>query len=415
MLLEFSCSNHKSIKEPIVFSMLAGTDETNLDKTKHYEKYRVLNSAVIYGANGSGKSNFLSAISFVKRLVSNSINNQPGDWIRQNPHKTAGYEQDSIYRIQFVTNDVRYVFGFTLNNKLITEEYLYYFPNNKQTKIFERKGIDFHTGRSFRNKLTKCKDVLKPNRLLLSCAANFSSVPEIEDAFRFFKEDLVIYDNNLSDNWLRYSLIQLKQNPQTKKLFLQLMQDLGLRLKDVQVEIGAAKLEETDIPPILSEEIKDQLMQETIPSFSASVQYEQFDTDLFLEESGGVRKLFSFLCPMIDIIIHGKVLVCDELESGLHEAIVSGLLNVFLNADQKHFAQLILATHDTSILDLKLFRRDQIWFTELRSSDRSTDLYALAEFKGVRKDENIARGYINGKYGAIPMLNVDFARIISST
>lgn len=86
---------------------------------------------------------------------------------------------------------------------------------------------------------------------------------------------------------------------------------------------------------------------------------------------------------------------------------------MFINTDTKKYAQLIFTTHETGLLNLNLFRRDQIWFTELKNSERSTDLYSLAEIKNVRKEENYGKGYIAGKYGAIPMLNLDFANIIS--
>ena len=142
--------------------------------------------------------------------------------------------------------------------------------------------------------------------------------------------------------------------------------------------------------------------------------YDNFDTNLIGEESSGVKKLFALLCPLIDIIVNGKVLICDELESGLHEALVYGLLKMFMTTDSGNkFPQLFFTTHDTGLLNLDMFRRDQIWFTELKE-DRSTDLYSLSEIQNVRKDENIGKGYINGKYGAIPMLNLNFANIMSN-
>jgi hypothetical protein len=124
MLLEFACSNHKSIRSEVVFSAVAGTDTTYEDKIKVIDGTRVLKSAVVYGANGSGKSNFIDAISFVKNLVMGSISNPPGQGIRQMPHKLDGFDKDSTYRIQFITNDVRYVFGFTLKNMVVVDEYL---------------------------------------------------------------------------------------------------------------------------------------------------------------------------------------------------------------------------------------------------------------------------------------------------
>ena len=132
-----------------------------------------------------------------------------------------------------------------------------------------------------------------------------------------------------------------------------------------------------------------------------------------LEESTGIKKLFAILCPIIDILVNGKVLICDELESSLHESLVYGLVKLFINTETETFAQMIFTTHETGLLNLDLFRRDQIWFTELTKDERSTDLYSLAEIKNVRKEENFGKGYIAGKYGAIPMLNLDFAKIVS--
>ena len=414
MLLEFSCTNHKSIREEILFSALAGSDTTYEEKTKEFEGHRVLKSAVIYGANGSGKSNFIDAISFVKMLVMNSINHQPGQGIRQVPHKLDGFEKESVYRIQFVTKNTRYVFGFSLSNMLVTEEYLYFFPNGRRAKIFERKGEKFTTGSKFRGKLSTCKDVLKPNRLMLSCAANFSSVIEIEHAYKFFSDELVIYGSNNQDNWMQYSLYQMNTNDRVKQAVIAFMQNLGLGLKDIEVTIDQQKMEADKLPPFLSAEFKNIILQGSVDSISAKVIYDKvFETDLMQEESTGVKKLFGLLCPLLDIIVNGKVLLCDELEAGLHESLVFGLIRLFMDLKTDNFPQIFFTTHETGLLNLDLFRRDQIWFTELKIDDRSTELYSLAEIRNIRKDDNFGKGYISGRYGAIPMLNIDFANIVS--
>lgn len=413
MLLEFSCSNHKSIRDEILFSTLAGRDNTHEDRTYEAAGTRVLKAAVIYGANGSGKSNFVDAISFVKNLVINSINHQPGQGIRQLPHKLEGFKKESTYRIQFVTKGIRYVFGFSLKEMLVSDEYLYYFPNNKQTKIFERSGENFSAGSKFRGKFSACKDVIKPNRLLLSCAANFSVVQEVVDAYRFFLDELVVYGLGNQDNWMNYSLYQMNQNPKMKAAVISFLSELGTGIKDIEVSIDQKQLESAELPPFLSDEFKVILLQKSVDAITAKVKYENFETDLIQEESTGVKKLFSMLCPMIDIIVNGKVLICDELESSLHESLVYGLVKLFIEEDAGKFAQMVFTTHETGLLSLDLFRRDQIWFTELKKEERATDLYSLAEIKNIRKEENFGKGYIAGKYGAIPMLNLNFANIVS--
>lgn len=414
MLLEFFCSNHRSIRDKVIFSMIAGKDTTHEEKMEEAAGEKVLKSAVVYGANGAGKSNFIDAISFVKYLVTQSISNQPGQGIRQTPHKLDGFEKESTYRIQFITKGIRYVFGFSIKNMLVVEEYLYYFPNGRQTKIFERIGNDFTTGSKFRGKFSTCKDVLKPNRLMLSCAANFSAVKEAEDAFHFFLDELVIYVPDNQDNWMNYSLYQMNTNEKMKNAVLKSLSELGTGIRDVQVTIDQKELESSQLPPFLSDEFKNMLLRQKVDAISAKVVYDGFETDLMTEESTGVRKLFGMLCPLIDIMMNGKVLICDELEASLHEALVYELVKLFVNVKTEKFAQLIFTTHETGLLNLDLFRRDQIWFAEMKSSDRSTDLFSLAEIKNVRKEDNFGKGYITGKYGAIPMLNLDFANVVSN-
>ena len=414
MLLEFSCSNHRSIREEVFFSMIAGKDTAQEERTEEFDGVKVLKAAVMYGANGSGKSNFIDAVSFVKYQVLNSIKNQPGQGMRQTPHKLNGYEKESTYRIQFVTKGIRYVFGFSLKNMLVSEEYLYYFPNGRQTKIFERNVENFTAGSKFKGRFNTCKDVLKPNRLLFSCSANFRSVEEVADAFHFFTDELIIYVPEIQDNWMNYSLYQMNTNEKVKSAVLTFLDELGTGVQDISVTIDQKQLENSQLPPFLSDEFKNMLLQEKVDAISAKVVYAEFETDLMMEESTGIRKLFSMLCPLIDIMINGKVLLCDELESSLHESLVYELVKLFVKARTEKFAQLIFTTHETGLLNLDLFRRDQIWFAEMKGSDRSTDLFSLAEIRNVRKEDNFGKGYITGKYGAIPMLNVDFANIVSN-
>lgn len=413
MLLEFACSNHKSIRSEVLFSALAGKDNTFEGKIHTIDGFRILKSAVIYGANGSGKSNFIDAVSFVKNLVINSILYQPGQGIRQIPHKLEGFDKESIFKMQFITQGIRYAYGFSIKNMLVSDEYLYCFPNNRQTKIFERSGDDFSAGSKYRGRFNACKEVLKPNRLLLSCAANFSSVLEVLNAFMFFRDELVIYGPKSLENWMDYSLYKISDNPKSKKAVIAFLEELGTGIKDIHVTIDKKKLDSSELPPFLSDDFKAFLLQNSIDAITAKVKYESFETDLMSEESMGIKKLFAILCPLIDILIHGKVLLCDDLESSLHESLVYHLVKLFVQSNAETTAQLIFTTHDTGLLNLDLFRRDQIWFTELKKEDRATDLYSLAEIKNVRKEENYGKGYISGKYGAIPMLNFDFAKIVS--
>lgn len=412
MLLEFTCSNHKSIKDKVVFSMIAGSDTTSEEYLKDIGSYKVLRSAVIYGPNGSGKSNFINAFSFVSHLVASSINNQPGQDVFQARHKLSSDDLPSEYTIQFIHNDIRYAYGFSIRQNKINTEYLYFFPKGRQVKIFERDGLNIKSGDRYRSDFDVSVTILKDNRLFLSCAANYSNVKEIEDAFLFFSNEIVIYNPEIS-NWIEYSVNRIQKDSQIKKLFIEILQSLGTGIKDVKVKIEKVRFsdfaQENSLPYVFRNISGDG----DISKIDAKVIYDQFEIDLMTEESDGIKRLFQMICPIIDILEKGKILICDEIESSLHESVVLQIVQLFQYYKKDAFAQLVFSTHDTSILDSDLFRRDQIWFTQLKP-DRSTDLYSLAEIRNVRKTENIAKGYISGKYGAIPMLNKSFFQLFEN-
>jgi len=413
MLLEFSCSNHKSIKDKVTFSALAGTDDTFQERLFSFGKYKILKSAVIYGANGSGKSNFIDAIMYVKRLVLNSISHQPGTMIHQLPHKLLGENEKSEYYMQFIKNNIRYVYSFSLCKNEVSGEYLYYFPNGRAVKIFERENNSYASGDKFKRKFDTCKDVIAPNRLFLSCAANFSQVDVVKDVFSFFKDDMIFYGKKTNENWLEKSLTSIKKNPAVKKQVINFANALGVNIQDIRIEIKKQDLKNDNFLSILSEELKTRIIDSYSERLDAYIVYDTFETNLLSEESDGVKKIFEFACPLMDIIENHRILFCDELEINFHEALIYNIIKTFADLEDTFPAQLFFTTHNTSILDLSLFRRDQIWFTELKEEDRSTDLYSLAEIKNVRKDDNIHRGYINGKYGAIPMLNNNLAKLFT--
>lgn len=406
MLLEFKCSNHKSIKEEVSFSMIAGSDNTSEELLHEFGNFRVLRSAIIYGANGSGKSNFINALAFMCDLVRNSINYQPGQGVFQACHKLNTEETPSEYSIQFVRNDIRYAYGFSVKKNRIYEEYLYYFPKGRQVKIFERNGMEIRPGDRYKSVFDVSISILKDNRLFLSCAANYSNVKEIEEVFLFFSTDVVVYNPEIN-NWTEYSIELIQNNDMVKKLFVKILQALGTNVKDVKVKLEKVKLNDLSQELQIPDALKKLIGNQEGNRIEAKVIYDQFEVDLMTEESAGVKRLFQIICPIIDILNKGKVLVCDELESSLHESVIFQIVQLFQNTQKDKFAQLIFSTHDTSLLDSDLFRRDQVWFTQL-NQERATDLYSLVEIKNVRKSENLEKGYVSGKYGAIPMLNKKF-------
>ena len=405
MILEYTCENYRSIKEKVIFSMLASKDNSFEKLLVNYRGTLINKVAAIYGANGSGKTNFIESLYFLKLLVCNSNNYQPGDKIRQVSHKLTKPDIPTTYSIQFVKENVRYAYGLSYTSEQIISEYLYYFPNGKQAKIFDRNLNEVSFGDKFKKDFEAILNFMKPNKLFLSVSANYSAVKEAELVFLFFKEDLIFYPlpSEIS-NWLQYSIERFTKEPDLKKLFIDFMKSIDTPVQSIDTKFEKTQMSPDFIPDHIPDEFKQFFAQaKEITRTEANINYGLFSVNLN-EESKGIQKLFEVFGPIVDIILKNKVLIWDEMETSLHPRIVKELLRLIMYGKQDSQAQLIFSTHDTNLLDLNTFRRDQIWFTEL-DKDRNTDIYSLAELKNVRKDENISKGYMNGKYGAIPFVH----------
>lgn len=405
MILEYTCENYRSIKEKVVFSMLASKDNSFENLLIDYRGIPVNKVAAFYGANGSGKTSFLDSLHFLKMLVCNSNNHQPGDKIRQVSHKLSEQNSPTSYTIQFVKNDVRYAYGLSYKPEQIESEYLYYFPNGKQAKIFDRRLNKISFGDKFKKDFEAILNFMKPNKLFLSVSANYSSVKDAELVFLFFREDIIFYPQPIEiNNWLEYSIERFTKESGLKNLFIDFMRSVETPIQSIDTTFEKTKMSPEFVPDNIPDEIKPFFAQaKEVTRTEANIDYGLFSVNLN-DESKGIQKLFEVFGPIIDIILKDKILVWDEMETSLHPKIVKEILRLIMYGKNNSKAQLIFSTHDTNLLDLNTFRRDQIWFTELNES-RATDIYSLAELKNVRKDENISKGYMNGKYGAIPFIH----------
>lgn len=416
MILEFKCKNFRSIGDEIFFSMLASNDDTN--KTFSFINYNdtnILKKAIIYGSNGAGKSNFVRALMFLKSLVVNSQNHMPNNKIFAQPHKM--FQSDpTLFSIHFVDKKGnRYFYNFKFNENEIINEELYHYPNGKQSKIFIRDGDNVDSSQIYKSQFSFVKSqALKPNRLFLSCAAKFSNVDIISDVYTFFDMSLVFYpnaDNQIpNDNWKVYSARIAEKNPDDKKLFVEFLKELGSTyLTDINSHVETKKMDEQSLPPFLNENFKKQLLEQNLTTLDVDFIYSNFNIKLE-EESLGNQKLFEMFFPLLDVIKNGKIFICDEFERSLHPLLVKKIIEI---VSRNHSgSQFIFTTHDIGLLQPELFRRDEIWFVEMKKEYRSTDLYSLAELKSIRKGEIYSRNYIMGKYFAIPIISPNIEKLL---
>lgn len=415
MLLQFQCQNHRSILNNVVFSMLSSSDTSHEDKLikKLGSNNYISRCASLYGANGSGKTSLLNAMYTMKQYVLDSNNYQSEKQIIRAPHKMARKEP-TVFCINFERNGLVYCYKYSyLDDKVVNEE-LSFWPNGKRANIFVRTDEIisnepyFKFFGDFKKIGDNCKGRVKPFKLLLPIAFSESNNSIIENAFNFFNDDLILLFPNELNNWLQYSIDSLEKDESLRKDFLNFLHTIGSDVLDLKVNSHLRQLdsEELGLFPL---EIRKNLIGQEVRINTLSLVYKNFEIS-FNDESDGIKRLFSIICPLVDIIKNNKVFICDELETSLHSKIVLEIIRRFIN-NTTTTSQIIFSTHDTELLDLDLLRRDQIWFTELEPTNRTTDLYSLSDIRNVRKDESIKRGYIAGKYGAIPMINTEIQKI----
>ncbi len=402
MLLELSCSNFKSIKEQITFSMIASTDTSYEEELYQFQNYRVSRLSSIYGANASGKTTLISAIGYLVFLITQCTKFHDEDKIPRAPHKLASKEP-TTFDIQFVVDEIRYAYGFSISDEEVLEEYLYHFPSGRQAKIFERKQDKFEFGQKYQKELKEICTKTKNNKLFLSVSEAWSKLPEIINPFNFFRKTILVHAND-SENWFEYSANKIRSDKKMKNILIKFMQQIGVPIKDIEIKIENLPIPSNDTSFSLNDRIQFNfnLLPRRIIGIEVKFIYEKY-TLYLQDESQGTQKLFKLLCPLMDILMNGKVLFYDELESSLHPAIIDKLIDTFKNWKGDNKPQLIFTTQDTTLLNLDIFRRDQIWFAERNPDTCTSEYYSLVEFKNVRKDDNIRKGYINGRYAPIPL------------
>jgi hypothetical protein len=419
MLIEFKAENFRSIKREITFSLLASSDrslEGNLIRPDALKKNdRLLKSAVIYGANASGKSNVLLAMSNLQNLVMTSVRNQAGDLLPFEPFKLAPecMSEPCKFSVFFIRNNVRYKYSVSFDRTRVIDEDLYYYPNNREALIFERRNtteFKFTTDKRIQNDISKRT---LSNVLYLSNSAQQNYNKTLE-AFKWFREDLRIIDARTLSEQGEYTIGMLNQDEESKKAILKSLERADLGLTDIIAKVE--NIDSSDLPAEVVNRLPRNLDTAALQWQMAEIntfhlvkdkegREHNVSFDFNTEESEGTKRFFSLIGPWLNALNKGQVLFVDELELKLHPMLSEHLVRLFHDTSyNKNNAQLIITTHNTNLLNDEIFRRDQIWFTEKDPDIGNTELYSLLEFQ-VRKDHNILKGYLMGRYGALPFIS----------
>ncbi len=412
MLVEFRVKNFRSFREEASLNLVASSDKTNEEMsvraTGNKPVSRLLCAAAIYGANAGGKSNFVRAIHLFRGIVNESAMLQAGQTFNVQPFlldpETA--QQPIEFEITFLLDQLRYQYGFTLTSQKILSEWLIVYKSTRPATWFERN-FNTDTGRyqyKFSNQLPGAKTVwseaTRENALFLSTAVQLNS-EHLRQVFEFITKSLVVIENGSAPAFDYTLSLIAENNSENVREFLSAadISIYDIKIKKQQVIGGGMRLDtktgKVELVPVEPREI-------SLPAFEHKTRSGSAVLD-FVDESEGTRKLFALAGPIFEIIAKGQVLIVDELDRSLHALLVRQLIWIFQNPDlNRNGAQLIFTTHDTSLLDSELLRRDQIWFAE-KDEYQASKLIPLSDFSP-RKGEALERGYLSGRYGGVPIL-----------
>jgi len=418
MLLEFSIGNFLSFKKKTTLSLAATSikehSDTNIFATKRHD---LLKGAVIYGANASGKSNFIRAMSTMRRMVLLSFDKSSTDELDITPFlfSTETEKSPSFFETVFILNDIRYRYGFEADDKKIHSEWLFEAVKIAERPLFIRdeEGIEvtstFPEGKDLEGRT-------RENALFLAVVDQFNGA--------IAKSIMSWFNNFITISGLRYEghkavTFEMLENKQTSGRLLDFYKKLDLGFDDIT--ISKEDFDPKELPGDMPEALLKQLVTDLEGSFKLDIQtsHKKYDAkenvvgkvefDMRSQESAGTNKIFNISGPIFKVLSDGGVLVVDELDASLHPLLTLAVTKLFHSKEfnQKN-AQLIFATHATNLLCYGNYRRDQIYFIE-KDKYGASDMYSLVEYKGegktVRKDRSFEKDYIEGRYGAIPFIS----------
>lgn len=368
-------------------------------------EYNILKSLSVYGANSSGKSNLLMAVSAMRLMVKSSAKLNKGEELFYRPFLLSDTDNEpTLFEIVFTQSGYCYRYGFTYTRYRIEEEWLYRSttPRSKERMLFLRSLKEVETDDKLFEEGRDNDKRLNANRLFLSLCAQLGG--EISNSLiDWFLYSLNVISGLESGNLPFYSRNWFADNDDNRDKALDFFKKLQLGFENLAVRKKQIKNSFTDeeiVTALLSVHNKYNSEGEVCGTIERSFE------DM---ESAGTQKLFDLTGPIFSTLNSGSVLVVDELDAKMHPLISQYIIRLFNNSESNpHNAQLIFSTHDTHLLSSKLLRRDQVWFTE-KDDKEQTDLYCLTDIvlsdgSKPRNDANYEKNYIAGRYGAIPYI-----------
>ena len=415
MLVEFRVSNYRSIGDEQILSMVPSMNQKEFpENILSQGKHNALIALSVYGANSSGKSNLVNALSVMVYIIARSHMWPSNQQLPYDPFLLReGYrEKETVLEATFLVGDIRYRYGFAYDKNSILREWLMRKSVGREVNLFSRENdtIDVTAGLKGNSKnISAAIDATKDNGLFLS-ALDALNIEEAKEIIRWFGNVKVI--SGLHPEQYKLQTISMLENPQEARIVKDYLGSLSLNIKDV----GLRK-RENDVPGVFQG-----LMSYVVTAFHTYYDKDKQPTqepvvwDWDSRESSGSTKALNLSGAILSTLKSGGVLVIDEIEAFMHPIMTLKTIELLLDREtNKKNAQIVFATHDTNLLSSAHLRRDQIYFAE-KNEWESTELYSLSDFKYItqkdgqelsereRPDADKEGRYIEGRYGAIPLL-----------
>ncbi len=412
MLIQFSVKNFRSFRDRQTLSLMrAKGGELMASNTFDAPGgVSLLKSAVMYGPNAGGKTNFLLAMrAMQKTILKSATESQSGDSLPVTPFRLsqASRKKPCEFEAIFIADRVRYQYGFAATEDRIVEEWLLAFPKGRPQHWLSRRWNTTDNKHEWQigNSLTGAKQLwrnsTRDNALFLSTAVQLNS-EQLRPIYTWFRETLRMAGIG---GWSpRFSALLCEKDRSMKSHIIDYLRAADMAVADIDVE--RKQFDDVELPDDVSDQKTEEINGQTFVRITtARVDAEggavHFD---FSDESHGTRKVFALSGPWIDCLDKGYIVFIDELNVSLHPYLTRFLVQLFnSSAYNPNNAQLIFTTHETSILTQDLFRRDQIWFCE-KENDHASKMIPLTDYSPRKGRENLEQAYLSGRYSAVPYI-----------
>lgn len=396
MILKIELENFFSIKDRIIIDFCAANIDSALTRelshnVMMWKDIPVLKSIGLFGPNASGKSNILKAISFCCRMVLESHFYNEGVVFNFEPFKFDDCsKKPSRFLINFICDEIEYEYSFELTKTKIISESLYHYPKGKRAKVFTREATNTYDVKVFEKPSEVTRSTSEKN-LFLSRASSMNR-ELAQKLYNFFLEKFMLGLVNINE------VLLLDSFNKYKKIILKALEISDSDITDIEVRTEQIPVQMAPLPgqTELTYKLADILRFKTFHRGNKEVMF-----DMDMEESGGTRKLFQILLRLLDVIKHKKAIQMDEFDMGLHTRLADFVLDL-IHASEG--SQLLFTSHNTNLLDIKRLRRDQIVFVN-KTPIGATEVYSLVDFSDFRENMNAEKGYLQGRFDAVPYID----------